>query len=49
VCVCVCVFRSFFLVVICSGVKYLPEFLEQLILLMVWSDVYLEFLGIINC
>jgi hypothetical protein len=33
VCVCVCecvfVFRSFFLVVICPGDKYLPEFLEQ--------------------
>ena len=30
-CVCVFVFRSFFLVVICSGVKYLPEFLEAII------------------
>lgn len=44
VCVCVFVFRSFFLVLIFSGVKYLPEFLEQLILLMVWSIFTWNFL-----
>jgi len=41
-CVCVCVCLSLFL--ICSGVKYLPEFLEQLILLMVWSIFTWNFL-----